>query len=134
MISKPERCCPVGSTEHQVPMAVSGKRVDVDFCIADIVAALNAAGIYTAMSCCGHGEKQGWVTLRDGRLLNVNYPQKTHDQYTVCKTISSEELARQGYWKCNSCGVIRDREEELWCWRCGRGQMIYHKILEKTNE
>lgn len=43
----------------------------VDSCIADLVEALNAAGIYTANSCCGHGERPGGIILHDGRVLTV---------------------------------------------------------------
>jgi len=43
----------------------------VDSCIADIVQALNAAGIYTAQSCCGHGKGDGSIILHDGRELII---------------------------------------------------------------
>ena len=45
----------------------------IDACIAPIVAALNAAGIYTASSCCGHGW-HGDIRLHDGRVLVVKRP------------------------------------------------------------
>ena len=35
--------------------------------IADIVAALNAAGIATVASCSGHGHRPGRISLADGR-------------------------------------------------------------------
>jgi tRNA(Phe) wybutosine-synthesizing methylase Tyw3 len=43
----------------------------VDRCIADIVQALNDAGIYTASSCCGHGKIPGSILLYDGRELVI---------------------------------------------------------------
>lgn len=43
----------------------------VDHCIAPIVQALNDAGIYTANSCCGHGETEGTIHLHDGRVLRI---------------------------------------------------------------
>lgn len=43
----------------------------VDACIAPIVDALNAAGIYTANSCCGHGKSPGRIALHDGRELVI---------------------------------------------------------------
>lgn len=46
----------------------------VDTCIADIVQALNTAGIYTIASCCGHGETDGSIILEDSRELVI----KTH--------------------------------------------------------
>lgn len=65
-------CCTVGAYECQVPMAILGRRQDIDFCIADLVAALNAANITTAASCCGHG-KEGSIMLTDGRELIIKY-------------------------------------------------------------
>ena len=47
------------------------KSKPIDACIADIVAALNAAGIKTAASCCGHGKGPGEIVLHDTRKLSV---------------------------------------------------------------
>jgi hypothetical protein len=71
-------CRPCGAYECQVPMPIRGRRVDVDLCIADIVAALNAANLETAASCCGHGEQDGSIALVDGRELIVRWP-KSND-------------------------------------------------------
>jgi len=46
----------------------------IDTCIADIVAAMISAGIYTSGSCCGHGEIPGSIVLTDGRCLEVTFP------------------------------------------------------------
>src|SRR5262245_56658343 len=46
----------------------------IDACIAPIFAALNAAGIYTASSCCGHGKRDGEIILHDGRVLRIETP------------------------------------------------------------
>lgn len=43
----------------------------IDSCIAPIVAALNAHGIKTDYSCCGHGKEDGEIKLADGRTLIV---------------------------------------------------------------
>lgn len=43
----------------------------IDLCIAPIIAALNAHGILTASSCCGHGKGLGTIVLQDGRELVV---------------------------------------------------------------
>lgn len=43
----------------------------IDRCIASLVQALNAAGIWTASSCCGHGKEPGTILLHDGRKLVV---------------------------------------------------------------
>ena len=68
---KPKKCCAIGSYKCQVPMPIKGRRQDIDFCIADIVAALNAANIPTVASCCGHKKTKGSIVLEDGRELIV---------------------------------------------------------------
>lgn len=50
---------------------IGEKPVDVDSCIAPIVATLNAAGIRTRASCCGHGIQPGNIMLDDGRELII---------------------------------------------------------------
>lgn len=75
MTQRPATCCDVGSYDHQVPMPLNGRRQEIDLCIADIVAALNAANIPTTMSCCGHGSKPlSIIMLEDGRELSVGIP------------------------------------------------------------
>lgn len=71
MMSCPAKCCELGSYECCVPIPVRGKVRGIDFCVADIVAALNAAGITTEASCCGHGEQLGTVILEDGRRILI---------------------------------------------------------------
>ena len=68
MSARPTKCCAVGSYKCSVPMAI---RQDVDYCVADIIAALNAANIPTMASCCGHGEQTGIISLEDGRTLII---------------------------------------------------------------
>ena len=29
------------------------------------------------------------------------------------------------YWICANCGTIKHKEEEVLCWKCGIGEMIY---------
>ena len=71
-MNKPTKCCEIGSYGCQIPMPIGGRRVDVDFCIADIVAALNAANLQTVASCCGHGDETiARIDLQDGRVLRV---------------------------------------------------------------
>jgi len=43
----------------------------IDSCIAPIVEALNAAGVSTVASCCGHGKRPGVIVLRDGREIVI---------------------------------------------------------------
>src|SRR3972149_292508 len=45
--------------------------VKIDACIADTVEALQRAVIHMRSSCCGHGRKEGYIDLQDGRLLLV---------------------------------------------------------------
>jgi hypothetical protein len=52
----------------------------VDSCIADLVQALNNAGVYTSNSCCGHGKTEGVIALHDGRELTIN---SAHSSVTV---------------------------------------------------
>lgn len=71
-MKKPDKCCKLGAYDCQVPMPIKGRRQDIDICIADIVAALNAANITTIASCCGHSDV-GIISLEDGRELSVVY-------------------------------------------------------------
>ncbi len=68
---KPEKCCEVGSYDCQIPMPIKGRVRYIDHCIADIVAALNAANIITMASCCGHGKQDGIINLEDGREIII---------------------------------------------------------------
>lgn len=43
----------------------------VDSCIAPLIQALNAVGIETVASCCGHGNRPGSIVLWDGRELTI---------------------------------------------------------------
>ena len=72
-------CCEVGSYDHQVPMPIKGRRQDIDYCIADIVATLNAANIITVASCCGHG-KDGQISLEDGRELIIKNVKRREEE------------------------------------------------------
>jgi len=71
---RPTKCCKAGSYECQVPMPINGRIQGIDFCIADAVAALNAANITTVASCCGHGKIPASIVLDDGRELKIDNP------------------------------------------------------------
>jgi hypothetical protein len=75
--------------EEQVPMPLGGRVQCIDKCIAHIVAALNAGGIETVASCCGHGKMDGLLAKSykaleaDGctqdladEILSFKYPPK----------------------------------------------------------
>lgn len=63
--------CECGTYRHQIPMPIKGRVRYIDQCIANIVAALNAAGIETVASCCGHGKRPGSILLEDGREILI---------------------------------------------------------------
>ncbi|GAB3380900.1 hypothetical protein NCG89_00935 [Spongiibacter taiwanensis] len=72
-----ERCGKCGSAEtyaNQVMMPLQGKVRCIDWCIHQIVAALNAGGVETVACCCGHGAEQGRIDLADGRILRIETP------------------------------------------------------------
>lgn len=68
---KPSRCCEMGTYQCQIPMPIRNRVRHVDYCIADLIAALNAANIVTVASCCGHGKTEPSIVLEDGRELVV---------------------------------------------------------------
>ena len=57
--------------ENQVSMPINGKVQCIDWCIHQIVAALNAGGVRTVASCCGHRKMDGNIILEDGRVLII---------------------------------------------------------------
>lgn len=71
MLKGPDKCTPCGSYSCSIPLPIGGRVYDVDFCIVDIVAALNAGGVPTVASCCGHGEDNARIDLLDGRVLRI---------------------------------------------------------------
>lgn len=56
---------------NQACLPLDGKVRSIDWCIHRIVAALNAGGVWTFASCCGHGKVPGRIDLADGRLLLI---------------------------------------------------------------
>ena len=70
-MKNPKKCCSMGDHEHTIPMPINGRSVDIDFCIADLIAALNAANIRTVASCCGHGKQPVSIALEDGREITL---------------------------------------------------------------
>ena len=73
-MSECNRCDGCGSVktyENQVVMPLDGKVRCIDWCIHQIVTALNAGGVTTTACCCGHGEQDGRIDLADGRVLLI---------------------------------------------------------------
>ena len=56
---------------NQVSMPLNGRVQCIDYCIHRIVAALNAGGVLTTASCCGHGKMNGNIMLEDGRVIII---------------------------------------------------------------
>lgn len=75
----------------------------VDSCLADIVQALNDAGVYTAGCCCGHGQRPGSIILHDGRELIMptirHTPQQIEEAYdgAIILDGSGHEVTRQDF-------------------------------------
>lgn len=54
-----------------VQLPIRRRVVPIDQCIHHIVASLNAGGMETMASCCGHGKQDGSIVLADGRELII---------------------------------------------------------------
>lgn len=68
------KCDGFGSAKtyaNQACLPINGKVQCIDWCIHQIVAALNAGGIETEACCCGHGKIDGIISLKDGRHLVI---------------------------------------------------------------
>lgn len=69
----------VKTYKNQACMPINGKVRCIDWCIHHMVAALNAGGVRTVASCCGHKKMIGRIDLEDGRvLLIVNKVEADH--------------------------------------------------------
>jgi len=72
-----------GNYEGNLRVNLSHPRSDgvdychVDACIQLLVQGLNDAGFQTLNSCCGHGQRPGWIALEDGRHILIA---KDHDE------------------------------------------------------
>lgn len=43
----------------------------IDKCLLPLIRALNAVGLRTVASCCGHGNRPGRISLKDGREILI---------------------------------------------------------------
>lgn len=120
---KPKECCEVGTYEHTIPMPINGRVRQIDYCVSDIVAALNAGGITTVESCCGHGVMQGYITLDDDRMLYISndktpYRQKEHSEPYSDKI-------------CNGCQYnISHYTSEVKCTNINLTEMEFNEVVE----
>ena len=80
----------------QVCMPLNGRVQGIDYCIHKIVAALNAGGVRTVASCCGHGKMKGNIILEDGRMLTIQpTPEKiVGEPLNPCDRLPSSEHSR----------------------------------------
>lgn len=82
-------CGNFGTYEDVVAMPLNGRVVHIDRCIHAIVAGLNAAGLATVASCCGHGQTDGRIDLEDGRVLVVMRAEKNGESVEVVRSDNS---------------------------------------------
>lgn len=82
-----DRCDTFGGEKtyaNQACLPINGRVICVDWCIHQIVAALNAAGVETIASCCGHGKMAGRIDLKDGRVLYVHRKPVSNEPLAEC--------------------------------------------------
>ncbi len=60
---------------NELRVGLSSKEVDVDIEIAELVQALNDAGVETVASCCGHGFQPIRISLKGAELFITTYDQ-----------------------------------------------------------
>jgi len=95
MMKKPDKCCPVGYYHCSIPMPIRNRVEGIDFCVADIVAALNAGGVETSTSCCGHEVMPGHVMLKDGReLIIVKNAEERNEVFNIMKKFYKTQSKR----------------------------------------
>ena len=70
------------------------KDVQIDYCIAPLVKALNQGNIPTVASCCGHGRISGVISLQDGRELVIMSIEEREKYFTETYRIIDEELIK----------------------------------------
>jgi hypothetical protein len=80
-------CGECGTYTDVVVLPINGRCRTIDRCIHHIVAALNAGGVETVASCCGHGKKPGRIDLADGRVLMI----MTEAKANACEQRSGEK-------------------------------------------
>ena len=129
MISKPDKCCAPGEYACQVPMPLKGRINYIDLCIADIVAALNAANIQTEASCCGHRKWHGSIMLADGREIIIyrgeNKKMKAVRDYKGLQTLLAQ-------WQKENFDEPNDRAQlQLTLGVCEESGELAHAILKE---
>lgn len=94
--------CEHGNTIY---MPVKGRVVNIDSCIHQIVAALNAGGLLTEACCCGHGKYHGNIILSDGRFLNIY---KDRHSWELAEKILSKNIEEKHGKNYIPCKDVRE--------------------------
>jgi hypothetical protein len=72
------------------------KLADIDECIAPLVRALNAAGLVTVASCCGHGKQPGSIVLEDGSEIKLcTFDQASRIDKYFSSTTGTSNLSKE---------------------------------------
>ncbi len=66
------------------------RKAGIDKCIAPLVKALQKGGIDMRGSCCGHNERNGYITLEDKRVLIIK---KIENGYLIPADLVDDEIA-----------------------------------------
>ena len=89
-----------------------------------------AAGVYL-------GSKNIRKCLKEAakhhRFLSLFLSKKRHVYYTVASIDNGvKERAinegREGYYRCGHCGFSELEENEIHCWECGKGEMLWQEL------
>ena len=75
----------IKTVRNQASMPINGRVRGIDWCIHRIVSALNAGGIRTMASCCGHKKMHGRIDLADGRILAI-FENENQEAWQVSRT------------------------------------------------
>ena len=71
------------------------KDVPIDSCIADIVDAIQKAGIDMRGSCCGHNRTEGAIHLQDGRVLLITDVSYLENQIRWTLSLLAKKIENQ---------------------------------------
>jgi hypothetical protein len=80
-----------------------------DPCIAPVVAALNAGGVRTVASCCGHGKNDPSIALADGRWVTITHEAPT--PYGHRREQAREQALVDAFWAVHA-GRFHGRDSE----------------------
>ena len=102
-------------------MPIGGRVQCIDFCIHHIVAALNAGGVRTTASCCGHRKMKGNIILEDGRVLIIQKKPETMDKWKEAVAITEPQKTENGGCESNK---IKDLKNGVFLYCSGLTYML----------